>query len=113
MVNAFFSSAPYFSMQILSYVYFLIAKYLYIISYSYNTPVVLVCLVNFPLKDVWTHPLPKRHSQESASLQRCVEGYDKWWCCIKLCIATLCFASNFEKKILELHTFVIYCIFSY
>ena len=41
-----------------------IAKYLYIISYSYNIPAVLICLVNLPLKDVSTHPLPKRHSQE-------------------------------------------------
>ena len=45
--------------------------------------------------------------------QRCVEGYDKWWCCIKLHIATLCFDSNFERKNLELHTFVNNSIFPY
>ena len=93
--------------------FFLIAKYLYIINYSSNTFAVLVCLVNLPPKDVLTQLLSKRHSKEFTSLPRSVEGYDEWWCYIKLHIATFCFGSNFERKILELHTFVNTCIFSY
>ena len=41
----------YWLMQI-SFMCFLIAKYLYIISYSYSTPAVLICLVNLPIEDV-------------------------------------------------------------
>ena len=51
----------------------LIAKYLYIISYSSNSLAVLVCLVNL-LKDVLTHPLSKRYSQEFTSLLEVCKG---------------------------------------
>ena len=106
MLNSCYPCAFYSFLEI--YVMSIIVKYLYIISYSYNTPAILVCLFNLPLKDV---PLPKKHFQEFVSLWGCIEGYDKWWCCIKLPIPTLCFAFNFERRMVELNNCVINCNF--
>ena len=55
--------------------FFFIAKYLYIISYYYSTPAVLICLVSLPPEDVLIHPQPKRHSQEFVPPKGCVEGF--------------------------------------
>ena len=49
---------------------FLIAKYLYIISYSYSTSAVLMCLI-------LTHHQPERHSQEFLPLKGYAEGCQK------------------------------------
>ena len=92
---------------------FFIAKYLYIISHSYGTPAVLICLFSLLLEDVRTHPQPKSFSQQFVPLQVCVEGYHEWWCCIMLHIPTSLFYIYFWKQIVKPHNFGINCIFSY
>ena len=101
--HAFFSLLEHTVMS------FLIAKYLYIISYSYSTLAVLICLANLPVKVVLTHPL-LRGILRNLYLSKGVEGCYEWWWCIKLQIAISLFCIYFWRKNVELHNFVINCI---
>ena len=90
-LNACISSVLHCSRKVL------ITKYLYIISYTYNTSAVLKCLVNLSLEDVLSHHESEKHSHEFVPLKWCIESCHEWWCCIQLHIPVSPFCISFRK----------------